>query len=151
MTHDQIHSQLIALCDGIVTAYRDDLLVHDKRNIEQHDASVPFLHFSRGTGTYMVHLIAASEYPAKGKLVPFLFGTADRDHCLDSVTDMVEHCCNPMNGRHVCHYWNGKQFKQITLALASIVATEYVHLIRQAWMGGVDGGQEVTSYVALGM
>jgi hypothetical protein len=151
MTHEQIHAELVALCDKIVTGYRDDLLVHDKRNIEQHAASVPFLHFSRGTGTYMVHLIAASEYPAKGVLVPFLFGTANREHCLDSVTDMVDHCTDFHNGTHICHYWNGRKLLRITLDKAKQIASEYDYIIRQQWAAGIGPNTPVTSYVALGM
>ena len=59
MTHEQLHAALVALCDRTVKSYRDDLMKHDLDNIKRHDVSTPFLHFSRATGTYIVHLIAA--------------------------------------------------------------------------------------------
>ena len=151
MTHEQLHAALVALCDKIVTGYRDDLLVHDLNNIKKHDLSTQFLHFSRCTGTYMVHLIAADEYPAKGTLVPYLFGMSDREHCLDGVQGMVDHCTNYRNGTHVCHYWNGKKLLPITLDKAQKIASEYTHVIRQQWAAGIGPQTPVTSYVALGM
>lgn len=151
MTHEELHAELVALCDKIITGYRDDLLVHDMNNIKQHSVATPFLHFTRATGTYMVHLIAASEYPAKGVLVPFLFGTANRERCLDSVGSMVVHCCEPRNGTHVCHYYDGRKIRHIALLDAMKIANDYARIIRQQWAAGIGPQSPVTSYVALGM
>ena len=83
--------------------------------------------------------------------MPFLFGTANREHCLDAVWDMVEHCANPIYGRHVCHYWNGKRLFPIPMNEALVIAREYSAVVRMQWERGIESAAAVTSYVALGM
>lgn len=150
MNASQVHAMLVECCGGIVTRYRDDLLVHDLNTIDQIGPHTPFLHFCRDSGTYMVGLIAADEYPAKGQHVPFLFGSADREKLLDGAVTLATHCSNPVNGTHICHYFNGKTIKRITLVQALTIATEYARTIRATWAKGYDQ-QPVDRYVALGM
>ena len=149
MNHTELHAALVAACDPIVKHYRNDLLVHDLDNIQRWSPDVPFLHFSRQTGTYMVHLIAADQYPARGQYVPFLFGHAEREHLLDSAVGLAEHCAK--DTQHICHYWDGRKLRQVTTAQALTIATEYSNTIRNQWRTGVGPAKPVVSYLALGM
>jgi len=151
MTHEEIHSQLVALCDEIITGFRDDLLVHDLNGIKQQTVNTPFLHYTRDTGTYMLHLIAASEYPAKDKFVPYLFGHADREHILHEAVNMVNCMANRKFGQHVCHYFDGRKVRKITMDKAVEIIREYKVGIHRQWKAGVNGAPDVTAYVALGM
>lgn len=152
MNCEQVHAELVALAGEIVKDYRNDLLVHDLDGIRANGAECPFLHFSRETGTYMLHLIAASAYPAKGKFVPYLFGHADRDHILSEAVNMVNSMANNHFGTpHVCHYFDGRKVRKITMAKAVEIIREYEAGIRRQWSQGVNPKHPVTVYVALGM
>jgi len=149
LTAETVHAVLVQECGEIVTHYRDDLLVHDLHHLKKCKDGTPFLHFSRQSGTYMTMLIAADEYPQKGEYVPYLFGHADREHCLNGVWDIVE-CCTT-DGSHVCHYYDGRTLKRITQNQARVIASEYAHTIRGQWKSGVNAPEPVGVYVGLGM
>ena len=148
MTAEAVHAALVRECGQIVQSYREDLLVHDLRNMKKCPDGTPFLHFSRQSGTYMTMLLAADEYPAKGEWVPYLFGQADREHCLNGVWDITE-CCT--DSGHVCHYYDGKTLRRVTANKARQIASEYAHVIRGQWQSGVSALAPVGAYFGLGM
>lgn len=83
-----LHDRLVLLAGEHIKDYRDDLLVHDKNAIEEFP-NVPFLHFTGESGTIIVFLMERRCYPKKGERVNYLFGTANRDHILEEVKNMV--------------------------------------------------------------
>jgi len=50
----------------ILEAFKDDLLVHDKREITQDFPGRPFLHFTRKNGTHILMLYCLTDYPRQG-------------------------------------------------------------------------------------
>jgi hypothetical protein len=149
LTAETVHAVLVSECGSIVKSFRDDLLVHDLHHLKRCPDGTPFLHFSRESGTYMVMLIAADEYPAKGEIVPYLFGHAGREHCLDGVWDIVDSCTK--DGRHVCHYYDGKALRHVPANKARVIASEYADIIRKQWASGVSAPAPVGAYLGLGM
>ena len=151
LTASEVHAALVREVDSLITHYRDDLLVHDLNNLKKCLDGTPFLHFTRDTGTYMVMLIGADEYPAKGERVPYLFGSADREHCLNGVWDVVNHCTDGFYGQHVCHYYDGRTLRKVTNVQARNIASEYTATIRSQWARGICAAEPVGCYVGLGL
>lgn len=125
--YEQVEEKVLPL----ITAYHNDLLVHDKTSIEGNPG-VPFLHFTGDTGTHMVRLISAEEYPAKGARVKYLFGTAGRDHLLDEVVSAIRQMPR-VNRRDLVLYFNGIKLQEINQVKAEEIAEKYRHKIRREW------------------
>jgi len=129
------YDNLFSLVSPLITAYRDDLEKHDREAIESHPG-VPFLHWTREMGTHLTMLIPASEYPAAGERVPFLFGHADREHILNEGTvRFAEYFLKKFATPHVCHYYDGRTVKQVSLEQALVVARTYRQRIQAQWAG----------------
>lgn len=121
-----VYEELEAAVLPTLTHYRDDLLVHDRRAIEEHPG-VPFLHYSSAMNTHMALLPPASSYPPAGVWIPFLFGQADRWHLVQSVISMAQYFLNPSNmpERYTARYFNGRKLVVVTVAKALEIAREY--------------------------
>ena len=113
-----------------IKAYRDDLLVHDKKDI-QENPDTPFLHFTGETGTHLAKLIPAGEYPI-GR-VNYLFGVATREEILDGQMEVIPGMSNRYGrGKLILHY-DGKFLKEITQSQANGIADDYKEEIKRAW------------------
>lgn len=135
----QVYQQIVSLCLPLIEAYENDLLLHDRRMIVQHP-EWPFLHWTRDTGTHMVQMPPADSdvWPAKGEVVPFLFGRADREHILKSTTVLAGSIHRdqlvPGNKRQrAVYYFDGKRLRSVTPAEAYQVAQEYVRKVQREW------------------
>ena len=115
----------------IIKAYHDDLLVHDKRDMERNQG-VPFLHFTGNTGTFAFFMIPAEDYPAKGEIVPYLFGKVDREHILRQHLKTVE-CMKRINRQDLILYFNGKRLIEINQERAESIAQRYEYGIWYDW------------------
>lgn len=131
---DSVYDQLEAACLPLITAFHNDLLVHDLAIIADHPG-VPFLHWTRDTGTTIVMLTPAAEYPGRGVRVPYLFGTADRWHIVSQVTEIAAYHLKPSNdpARYTCHHWDGSRLRRITVEQAVKVAAEYRRGVESGW------------------
>ena len=148
MTAETVHAALVQECGELIKSYREDLFVHDLHNLKKCPDGTPFLHYTRESGTYMNMLIADDEYPQRGEIVAYLFGHVDREHCLNGVWEMTE-CCT--DGKHVCHYYDGKRVRRVTQNQARQIASEYAKVIRDQWRSGVNAPEPVGVYIGLGM
>ena len=79
--------QLENLAGPIIKSYRNDLIKHDKKDIEGNPGT-PFLHFTGESGTHIVFMQPAehNSWPAPGERVPYLFSTANRRQVLSGKT-----------------------------------------------------------------
>lgn len=125
------YEQLFAAVNDVVKHYRDDLIKHDKAWLEENPG-VPFLHFAGECGTDLIDHIPADKYPARGVRVPYLFGSADREHILRGITSIVE-SIEKSGSRPVVHYFNGRELIPIDFELAKRVAQNYRRHIKQEW------------------
>lgn len=114
--------------------FKDDLLVHDRKAIEDHPGC-PFLHWSCDSNTHILFLVPQEEYPRKDVWIPYLFGQADRNHLLKQVTEMAEYFtrpnCDP--GRYAVHRYTGKRLVKIDSKQAVEIAQDYCRAIRHEW------------------
>lgn len=129
-----IYDMLERECLPLMDSYTEDLTVHDKGWIEAN-SGVPFLHYTRHSGTNIVTLPLPDdgEFPKEGVVVPFFFGSADREHILDSKLAVVEWSGDPINPKHVCHYYNGKTLRRISIPEGEEVIREYMAMVRSEW------------------
>jgi hypothetical protein len=126
-TYEQVREKSLPL----IKAYHDDLIKYDKREIAENPG-VPFLHFTGDTGTYAFFMIPAEEYPAKGKIVPYLFGKADRFHILRQFVKLVENM-RRINRQSLILYFNGKRLIEISQERAESLAQKYECKILHDW------------------
>ena len=128
-----IYLELSALCLPFIQHYQDDLLKHDYAELNA-SPDVPFLHWTRPTGTHLLllHPADSPRWPAPDVTVPYLFGHATRDHileqCLSIATYPHEHEIT-----RVCHHFNGRDLTEITTAHGVAITQHYVARIKQTW------------------
>jgi hypothetical protein len=123
---------LRAAVDDVVKTYRTDL-EHDRNAIDAAPDGTPFLHFAGETGTTMVMLTAA-DLPPKDQRVPYLFGTANRDHILRGMVDRARYEVERSPDWHpVIHYWTGRTLRAIDGARALAIARDFEHRTRADW------------------
>jgi len=115
-----------------IEMFQDDLLVHDKREIAESPGT-PFIHLTRNTGTWLVRLRKADEYPAKGERVPYIFGKSTREHILVSSTVHVLEGAKQAGMTELIQYYDGKKVREITFEKALEIAHEYVRKIMDEW------------------
>lgn len=131
-----IYTELEAACLPLIQHYHNDLLKWDKEMLEEFP-DCPFLHYTNEFGTHIIMLPAADDecYPPRGKFVPYLFGTADRDHILREKLSMAEYHTRAANcpERFTVHHFDGRQLRKITVAKGVDLAKEYVRSIEHQW------------------
>lgn len=132
-----IYDQLAETVLPLLTAYETDFTLHDRESLAARPG-VPFLHWTHATGTTMAFLPDATdpEFPKCGELVPYLFGTADREHILQGKRTIAEYHASPSNGignRYTVHHYDGRKLKRITVQEAVDVVKSYARPIEAAW------------------
>jgi hypothetical protein len=120
-------------CLPLMSGYQSDLTKHDRAEIES-TPDVPFLHYTRAQGTHLVRLLPNELLPSKGKIVPYLFGTADREHIVKQVLKITELFCKPSGlDALAVHYFDGKRLHKITADKAHSVARDYAYDLYALW------------------
>lgn len=132
-----VYRELRKRCLHLIEHYRDDLLVHDRRIIRNHPG-IPFLHWTRATGTCIEILSPHNDerWPKKGERVKYLFGTADREHILNQCVSTAEYRANKMNTEtRLVLYHDGKDvnLKEISLQRAVEIAKEHKRRVLHMW------------------
>lgn len=122
--------QLFEKVDSIVKFYRSDLGI-DREMIEKNP-NTPFIHAARDTGTYLILMIAAIDYPPVGQDVPYIFGSADRDHLLRGKVCTVK-VATEDGATKAIHYFDGSTLKQINPDEAIAIITGYEAQIKRSW------------------
>jgi len=112
--------------------YHKDLLFHDKKAITKDHVGVPFLHFTGECGTYIVLLQEKEFFPAQGVILPFLFGTADRENILDQKYTIVKNQYRRTRQDLAMHY-DGFDLREVSLDEAKGIAYEYRRNIMAEW------------------
>ena len=123
-----LHAQLVEKTLPIIKHYQNDLLVHDKNQMERYP-NRPFIHFTGDTGTHMVTLFYLEDYPSRFEQVPYLFGQADRHHILDQLAVMVDAIsrCNRMD---MIIYSDGDDLYEISYETAKSKVAEYTRKMK---------------------
>lgn len=131
-TQTGVFERLLRRISPIVTHYRSDLDI-DERLIGANQGE-QFLHWARECGTTLHFLFGADHksYPAKGVKVPYLFGTADRDHILRQASSIAI-CEQRLGSSRIVHHYDGKQLRQISIQDAVDIAHAHVRRVRYQW------------------
>lgn len=117
-----VYEQLAAAILPQMEAYQADLTTHDRRQIEDRPA-LPFLHWARSSGTTLWHMPDVDNLPKRGERVPYLFGTADREHIVKSAVDVAKH--EAKEPRFAVHYFDGQRLRRIDQQKALDIAQDY--------------------------
>lgn len=123
-----VYPELEAAVLPLMKHYQTDLLLHDRKAIEEHP-EMPFLHWCSDSNTHLIFLEPPEAYPKEGVWIPYLFGQADRWHLVKSVTQMAEYFLNPYNmpERYQARYFNGRKMTVVSLQRALEIARDYRH------------------------
>jgi len=121
-----IFQQLVDACLPSIEAYQTDLLTVDREMIEANPG-VPFLHWTRSTGTWISFLYPADHprYPPKGVEIKYLFGLADREHIARQVQELAQGIVKNSNTLLTFHF-DGHKLHRINDEAALKIARDYV-------------------------
>jgi hypothetical protein len=123
--------KLYLLCEPLMLDHQSDLDIDRQLVIA---AQSPFIHWTRQSGTCVEPMIAPDQYPKRGERVPYLFGTADREHILNQRIGTATYWTNKNNlPVEACHYFDGKTLKRITLETAVALMRDYGMQVRNCW------------------
>jgi hypothetical protein len=128
-----VHDLLVDLAGSHIKSYRGDLLVHDKTEIERNPG-IPFLHWTRESGTHLAMLRPSHKLPAAGEIVPILFGKGDREVIVENVVGMAEyHNSGKSEPVQLALYCDGEKFFVTNTATALLVAIAYQRFLQVEW------------------
>ena len=126
--YEQLHKRSLPLLE----AYETDL-AHD-RDWMQDNPGIPFMHYTRATGTHLIPLNPSDTYPPAGTKVKYLFGKADREYILQGKLEMQAWFENrARESLKLILYFDGLTLKPKTLKKARAVLESYVHATRSEW------------------
>ena len=136
--YEQLHEMSLPLLE----AYESDLVTHDKDWIEVNPG-IPFMHYTRATGTHLISFSLAGSYPPPGTRVKYLFGTADREKILQDKLEMQDWFESTVRKppKLILHC-DGRILKQVTISKAMEIVEDYVCAIRAEWKLAAKGDQE---------
>ena len=127
----EVFQQLEALTRPLIELYQSDLEI-DREMIKAHEGT-PFVHWTRETGTYMVHLVPPNHagFPAPGEKVPYIFGKGDRDRILDGAIGIARHCTE--GGHLLALYFDGKSLSPVSMERSLAIVEEWAKGVRRGW------------------
>jgi hypothetical protein len=133
-TEKTCFEQLHAIVSPHLIHYREDL-DQDQIIIEKFPA-VPFLHWTRKTGTTIALLFPAdsTQYPAPGEKISYLFGTANREELSRKPLETAQ-CLQHQANVVVC-YFDGDRLTTISPDKAVQISQDYAAKIQQDWKVG---------------
>jgi hypothetical protein len=133
-TKTTVYAELESRVSHFIQRHIEDLTTHDREAIEKAPG-VPFLHWTRECGTHIAHLFEADHecFPAKGERIPFLFGTADREHIARLPLDFAEYCRKESKTHLSVLYFDGKRLKDITCEKAVEIARDHYRKLLNSW------------------
>ena len=116
----------------LMTAYFDDLIKHDKRDILSSDGNRLFLHFTRAMGTGLL-FIDTTGYPLNDTdTIPYLFGHATREHLLKSALDICNHY---QTNCRVIQFYDGNTVHTISHDEAEVIVRNFIGETNNKWHG----------------
>ena len=126
-----VFEQLEELSRPLLKSFQSDLEI-DREMIETHEG-VPFVHWTRETGTYMVHLVPPNHagFPSLGEKVPFLFGKGDREKILNGAIGIAQHCTE--GGHLLAVYFDGKSIKPVSMDRSLAIVEEWAKKVKKSW------------------
>jgi hypothetical protein len=131
-----LHEQLIAKCLPHIKHYKDDLLVHDKKAIEDHHG-VPFLHWTRECGTQMLLLRPHdfASWPASdNEQAQFLFGQCNRRKMIHELCEIAKYFARPERDYiHLVLHFDGCLLHEITKERAVDIARQWKASVEREW------------------
>lgn len=132
-----VFEQLKSACLPLMQAFENDLLTHDRNWIDRYPG-IPFVHWTRPTGTWLSEMWPSNHpvFPPKGQKVPYLFGTADREHILKGQVSVADYCLHYKEREGTamaCHYFDGKTLRMIDLKKAKDILESYARQVRMDW------------------
>lgn len=130
-----IYEQLESKCLPLIKHYQTDLTEHDKKAITENP-HCRFLHYTNESGTYIIFLPEHDDpsFPPSGFAIPYLFGTATREHIARQIKSMAEYHIKPSNPQPIAvHYFNGKTLLSKTPSQAFTIADIHTRHLLDTW------------------
>ena len=127
-----IYEQVFEQASPFIERFRDDLLKHDKNDIEAHP-DMSFIHFTGDTGTSIFFLKPSEDYPQRGETVKYLFGYSTRERILAGNNNLIQEM--ERHNRNLLHlYYSGKgDVTKINLKKAKEIYQQYTNNLTDQW------------------
>jgi len=133
MTGETLYAELHKRCIHKISKFESDLTAIDREWLIEHPG-VPFIHVTRTYGTHLLALWPATQYPAPGEYVPYMFGVADRGHILHGLTDFLEAIVKVHAGQvQQWLYYDGQRLVDATEARARTIVAKHIAATEAAW------------------
>lgn len=114
--------------------FKDDLLVHDRTWLRNHPG-VPFLHWTRETGTDLCGLFPADHeaWPKAGEEKPYLFSHAKREHFLRHA--VIHAQCRARYPKEclLALYFDGSRVAEVSVEKAIEIAMHHERMVLKEW------------------
>jgi len=119
---------------GFITNYKTDLTKIDRMFINKNP-NQKMIHITRDSGTHLIEMIKASEYPANGEYVKYLFGTANREQILKDNINHINNVFRAFGEKSIkaINYFNGVKWVKVTRGKAQTILDVYGKDIRIQW------------------
>jgi hypothetical protein len=131
----EIYEQIKTKADPIITSYRDDLLKHDREFLDQAPDDLPFLHYTRDSGTHIVALHPAlhlDEIFHESELIRYLFGTVTRPQFIQKKLEEHEGIMSTFGSRIELILYYGPQtgLEPVSESQALAVVQDYIKSVK---------------------
>lgn len=127
-----VYEKLVEKVGAAVKSYRTDL-DHDKNGILANPG-IPFIHWTRESGTHLQMLPAASAdcFPAEGVKVPYLFGFCDRRELSHKPIELAQYLAKCGEVKH-CTWFDGEKLHSISTERAVEIARKWCNRVNAEW------------------
>jgi len=119
---------------GFITNYKTDLTKIDRMFINKNP-NQKMIHITRDSGTHLIEMVKASEYPDNGERVKYLFGTANREQILKDNINYIKSVFRAFGEKSIkaINYFNGVKWVKVTRGKAQTILDAYGKDIRIQW------------------
>ncbi len=138
MGNPTMYDRVVEQSLPLIEAYHNDLLVHDKKFFGENP-DIAFLHFTGKTGTHVFGFHPSGAYPPAHKVVPYLFGHADRWQILEGELRTVEAMRRHGRDRLVLYGNDIGRLDTVSLEDGVSLFAAYVDKMRRFWTQEEEG------------
>lgn len=127
-----VYEKLVERVGATVKAYRSDL-DHDRNGILANPG-IPFLHWTRETGTHLQILPGFDSdcFPPEGVEVSYLFGSCDRCELSHKPIELAQYFAQSDQVKH-CTWFDGERLNSITTEKAVEIARQWCNRVNAEW------------------
>lgn len=131
-----VYQQIKRLSLPLIKHFHDDILKHDLAWLRnKKHVGVPFLHWTRDTGTDLCGLFPSDHevWPKAGEVVPYLFGMCKREHVLRHAMINAQIRAKYEKECLLCLWYDGMVLRKVSCEKAVEIAEQHEARVLDEW------------------